>query len=94
MTLIGILILLLIAAAAGALGQTLSGYSPGGCLASIIVGFVGAWVGLWIARRFDLPMVFTIRVEAEAFPVFWAVVGSTIVTTIVGLLMRGSRRTY
>ena len=42
MSLVGFLILLLIAAVAGALGQALAGYSVGGCLASILIGFVGA----------------------------------------------------
>lgn len=94
MTLIGFLILLLIAAVAGSLGQALAGYSLGGCLISIVVGFIGAWLGLWIARQFGLPMVFTIQVEGESFPVFWAVIGSAILTALVGLITRGPRRTY
>ena len=44
MTLTGILVLLLIAGIVGGLGQAISGYSFGGCLMSIIVGFVGAYV--------------------------------------------------
>jgi uncharacterized membrane protein YeaQ/YmgE (transglycosylase-associated protein family) len=47
MTLTGILILLLIAGIVGGLGQTISGYSFGGCLMSIVVGFVGAYLGIW-----------------------------------------------
>ena len=67
MTLTGILVLLLIAGIVGALGQTISGYSFGGCLMSIIVGFVGAFVGVWLARQLGLPEVFTINFEGEAF---------------------------
>ena len=62
MTLTGILVLLLIAGIVGALGQSISGYSFGGCLMSIIVGFVGAYVGVWLAGQLGLPEVFTINV--------------------------------
>ena len=46
MTLIEVLILLLIAAVCGAIGQSLVGYSAGGCLASIFVGIIGAYLGV------------------------------------------------
>ena len=38
MTLLGFIVLLIIAAIAGALGQAISGYSLGGFLVSIVVG--------------------------------------------------------
>ncbi|NJL88185.1 MAG: hypothetical protein HC886_23030, partial [Leptolyngbyaceae cyanobacterium SM1_1_3] len=49
MTLLEILLLLAIAAVCGGLGQSLVGYSAGGCLASMLVGIMGAYLGLWIA---------------------------------------------
>lgn len=42
MTLLDFLILLLIAGICGALGQAIAGFSRGGCLVSIALGFVGA----------------------------------------------------
>ncbi len=68
MTFLGFLVLLLIAAIAGSLGQAIAGYSLGGCLMSIIVGFVGAFLGLWIARQFGLPEWLTINIQGESFP--------------------------
>ena len=44
MTLFGFLILLLIAAICGGIGQAIAGYDLGGCLVSIVVGFIGALV--------------------------------------------------
>jgi uncharacterized membrane protein YeaQ/YmgE (transglycosylase-associated protein family) len=81
----------LIAGIVGALGQTIAGYSFGGCLMSIIVGFVGAYVGVWLASQLGLPEVFTINVEGEPFPIVWGVVGSAILSLILGVLT--SRRT-
>jgi len=92
MTLFGFIVLLIIAAFAGALGQGLAGYSLGGCLMSLIVGFVGAYIGLWLARFFGLPIIFAINVQGESFPVVWAVIGSAILAAILGLVTR--RRRY
>ncbi len=88
MTVFGFLILLLIAAICGGIGQSLAGYDLGGCLVSIIVGFIGAYIGLWLAGRMGLPDFFTINVEGKPFPVIWAVIGSAIFTFIVALLRR------
>lgn len=88
MTLIGFLVLLLIAAIRGAIGQSLAGYDLGGCLVSIIVGFIGAYLGLWIAARMGLPRFFEITVDGKPFPIVWAVIGSAIFTLIMGLLRR------
>jgi uncharacterized membrane protein YeaQ/YmgE (transglycosylase-associated protein family) len=90
MTITGILVLLLIAGVVGALGQALSGYSFGGCLVSILVGFIGAYVGIWLARQLGLPEVFTITVEGEPFPVLWGIIGSAILSLFLGLLTRRS----
>jgi uncharacterized membrane protein YeaQ/YmgE (transglycosylase-associated protein family) len=91
MTLVGFLILVVIAALAGSLGQAIAGYSLGGCLASILVGFVGAYIGLWIANQFGLPEPLTISIQGESFPLLWAVIGSAIFTAVLGLIFRNRR---
>jgi uncharacterized membrane protein YeaQ/YmgE (transglycosylase-associated protein family) len=55
MTLFDLLILLLVAGICGALGQAITGFSRGGCLVSIALGFVGAVIGMWLARTLGLP---------------------------------------
>lgn len=86
MTLIDLLLLLLIAAIAGSLGQALSGYSPGGCLISIVVGFIGALLGLWVSRQLGLPEPFLISVGGETFPLLWAIIGSALFSALLGFL--------
>jgi len=88
MTLIGFLVLLLIAAICGSIGQSLAGYDLGGCLVSIIVGFIGAWLGLWIAGQMGLPKIFEISIQGRAFPIVWAVIGSALFTLVMALLRR------
>ena len=88
MTLFGFLVLLLIAAICGAIGQSLAGYDLGGCLVSIVVGFIGAYIGMWIAGRFGLPELFAIDIQGKRFPIIWAVIGSALFTLIMALLRR------
>lgn len=88
MSLIGFLILLVIAAICGAIGQALVGYSPGGCLLSIIVKFINAVLGLWIANLMGLPPLFTITVDGEPFPILWSIIGSALFAGILSLFGR------
>jgi uncharacterized membrane protein YeaQ/YmgE (transglycosylase-associated protein family) len=86
MTLVQFLILLLIAAIAGVLGQALSGYSHGGCLISTIVGFIGAFLGLWLGRQMGLPEPFPLTVGDQTFPLLWAIIGSALFSGVLGFL--------
>jgi len=88
MTLIGFLVLLLIAAICGGIGQSLAGYNLGGCFVSIVVGFIGAYIGLWVAAKMGLPRLFEITVDGKPFPVLWAIIGSAIFTLVMALLRK------
>jgi uncharacterized membrane protein YeaQ/YmgE (transglycosylase-associated protein family) len=78
MSIVGIIMMIVLAAVCGALGQALVRRSLGGWLVTILVGFIGALLGLWLANALGLPMLLAIPVEGETFPVIWAVVGSAI----------------
>lgn len=86
MTLTGLLVLLIIAAVCGSVGQALAGYDLGGCLVSIVVGFIGAYLGLWLAGKLGLPHIFEITIQGKTFPVVWAVIGSAFFTLIIALI--------
>lgn len=91
MTWLGFLLLLVVAAVAGSIGQAIAGYSLGGCLTSILVGFIGAFLGMWIARQFGLPELLTITIQGEAFPLVWSIIGSAVFTALLGLVLRRRR---
>ncbi len=94
MSLTEFLVLLVIAAICGSVGQALAGYDLGGCLVSIVVGFIGAYIGMWLSAKFGLPELFAIKIGGKTFPVIWSVVGSAVLTFIVALIRKaisGSR---
>jgi uncharacterized membrane protein YeaQ/YmgE (transglycosylase-associated protein family) len=88
MTLIDLLAVLFVAGIIGSIGQALAGVSMGGCLVSIVVGFVGALVGVWLARSLELPELLAITVGGKTFPVIWSVIGSAVFVFVVSLFSR------
>jgi uncharacterized membrane protein YeaQ/YmgE (transglycosylase-associated protein family) len=86
MTIIELLVLLLIAAICGSVGQAIAGFSRGGCLVSVMLGFIGAILGLWLKRQFGLPEPWLVRVGETQFPVLWSIIGSTLFVAVIGFL--------
>ena len=85
MTLIDVLILLLVAGICGALGQAIAGYSRGGCLVSIALGFVGALIGMWMARVMGLPELIPVHIGGTSFPIVWSIIGSALFVAVIAL---------
>ena len=88
MTILDLVVLLLIAGLCGALGQAITGFSRGGCLVSIALGFVGAVLGMWLARQLGLPELFAIQIGTTSFPIIWSIIGSALFVAIIALLTR------
>ena len=88
MTLLDLLLLLLVAGICGSLGQAIAGYSRGGCLVSIALGFVGALIGMWLARLMGLPELIPVHIGGTSFPIIWSIIGSALFVAIITLITR------
>jgi uncharacterized membrane protein YeaQ/YmgE (transglycosylase-associated protein family) len=77
------LVLLAIAGVCGAIGQSIAGYSHGGCLASIALGFIGALLGIWLAHLMHLPELFVLQVGRSRFPMLWSIGGSALFVALI-----------
>ena len=88
MTILDLIVLLVIAGICGALGQAISGFSRGGCLVSIALGFVGALLGMWLARQLGLPELFAVQIGTTSFPIVWSIIGSALFVAVIALLTR------
>ena len=91
MTLFEFLLFVLIAGLAGAVGQAIAGFSRGGCLVSIAVGFIGALLGTWLAREMNLPELLLLRFGEQQFPLIWAILGAALFAAVLGLVTRPRR---
>lgn len=88
MNLTELIILLLVAGVCGAIGRAISGYSHGGCLVSIALGFIGAIIGTWLARALHLPELFPVHVGATSFPIVWSIIGAALFVAVISLISR------
>ncbi|NBC27081.1 MAG: GlsB/YeaQ/YmgE family stress response membrane protein [Bacteroidetes bacterium] len=88
MSLFEFLLLLLIAGVCGSIGQSIAGYSKGGCVVSIVLGFIGALLGSWISVQLNMPELFNVSIGGNDFPVIWSIIGSVIFVVIVGLFTK------
>jgi uncharacterized membrane protein YeaQ/YmgE (transglycosylase-associated protein family) len=88
MSILGFLLLLVIAAICGAIAQAIVGYSLGGCVVSTVLGAIGAYIGYWIATAFGLPLFWTVNIDGTQFPIIWSILGAIIFVAIVSLFSR------
>jgi uncharacterized membrane protein YeaQ/YmgE (transglycosylase-associated protein family) len=85
-----LVVLILIAAVCGAVGKALAGGGPGGLIASVALGFIGALLGPWVAHQLRLGEPLVLHVSGQPFPIVWSIIGAAL---FVGLLhlMSGRR---
>jgi len=88
MSLTSLLLLLLIAAVCGALGKAIAGSVRGGLIVSIVLGFIGALLGPWVARALKLPEPFMVTIGGQPFPVLWSIISHALFVAIIHLVSR------
>jgi len=88
MTITDLIILLFVAGICGSIGRAISGYSHGGCLVSIALGFIGALIGMWLARTMHLRELYSVQIGTASFPIIWSIIGSALFVAVISLLTR------
>jgi uncharacterized membrane protein YeaQ/YmgE (transglycosylase-associated protein family) len=92
MSILDFIILLIVAAVCGSLGMAISGFSRGGCLTAIAVGFIGALIGMWMAQLLALPELLTVNTGGVHFPIVWSIIGAALFVAFISLLTRTNNR--
>jgi uncharacterized membrane protein YeaQ/YmgE (transglycosylase-associated protein family) len=88
MTLLDLMVYLVIAGICGAIARAIGGGTGGGFFMSILVGFVGAIVGMTLARELHLPPFVAVAIEGHSFPIVWSIIGGFILVAGAHVLMR------
>ncbi len=95
MTVVDLLLLLPIGAICGAIAEMIVGFSPGGFLASVAIGFLGALIGTWLAGQLRLPSVLAVTIGGYTIEILWAILGAIVLLLIISLFRRSYyRRPY
>jgi uncharacterized membrane protein YeaQ/YmgE (transglycosylase-associated protein family) len=96
MTLVDLLLLILVGGICGVIAEMIVGFSPGGFLASVAIGFLGALLGTWLARQLGLPSIFAVTVGGYTIEILWAILGAVVLLLLLSLFRRRGyyRRRY
>jgi uncharacterized membrane protein YeaQ/YmgE (transglycosylase-associated protein family) len=77
-----LLLLLVLAAVIGSVGAAIAGQKRQGCLINIVIGFVGAVIGTWLAAQLHAPVFLVLF----GVPVIWAVIGAALFMAVIGAI--------
>ena len=88
MSLTTLLLYLVVAAICGAIGKALAGSARGGLIVSIVLGFIGALLGPWVAGKLGLPEPFMVNIGGHPFPVLWSILGAALFVALIHLISR------
>lgn len=88
MTLMELIVCLVIGGACAAATCAITGNRAGALVVFSLVGFVGAFVGSWLAHEVHLPPLFAVTVGGRAFALLWPVVGSAVLVAGAKVLVR------
>jgi uncharacterized membrane protein YeaQ/YmgE (transglycosylase-associated protein family) len=86
LTLPGLIVLIIIAAICGAVGQALAGGRRGGLITAIALGFIGALLGPWVAQQLGLSEPFMLQAAGQSFPIVWSIVGAALFVALLHLI--------
>jgi uncharacterized membrane protein YeaQ/YmgE (transglycosylase-associated protein family) len=90
MTLLELIVYVLIAGVCGAIARAVVGGTGRGFIVSVILGFVGAFLGTWLARVFHLPAFFVVSIGGHPFPIVWSIIGGIVLVAVAHALTRPS----
>lgn len=92
-SLVGFLILVVLALVVGLVAKAIMGFHRGGLLAAIGLGFIGGLIGVVLANATGLPRLLDVNVGGMEFPIIWALIGTILLIAVVSLFTGGSRFT-
>jgi uncharacterized membrane protein YeaQ/YmgE (transglycosylase-associated protein family) len=94
MTLLEFVVYLVVAGVCGAVARAFAGGTSGGFVMSVLVGFLGAVVGVSVARALHLPNFVAVAIGGHSFPVVWSIVGGFLLVAAAHVLLRPRYRTW
>ena len=88
MTVLEFIVYVVIAGVCGTIARVVAGGTAGGFIVSILLGFVGAFLGTWIERGLHLPALFVVTIHHHPFPILWSILGGILLVVLAHALTR------
>lgn len=87
-----LLAILVVSIICGTFAQWTSGYSKGGWIINLMIGFFGAIAGVVLSRALNAPILYNIRLGSVNFPVVYCVIGSVFFLAAITMVTNPNRR--
>ena len=91
MNLIDFALIALVAIVCGTIAQLTSGFSKGGWIVNLIIGFFGSLAGVFISRMLNAPVIYDIVIQSTKFPVIYCIVGAALSLAAIGFIIKPGR---
>lgn len=90
MDLIEIIVLIIFAAVIGAFGQLLTDFDfkSGNFFISTLIGFMGAFIGIWVVRLYDFQIILPITFSGKTYPLIWILLSTSILVIVIGSIKK------
>jgi uncharacterized membrane protein YeaQ/YmgE (transglycosylase-associated protein family) len=92
MTLFEFVMYLIVAGICGAIARAIAGGTPGGFIISVLLGFLGAFVGTWLARMLHFPPFVVVTIGGHPFPIIYSILGAFLLAALSHAIMRPGYR--
>jgi len=75
----------------GILAQLTSGYSKGGWIINLAIGFFGALAGVFVSRSLGAPVVYDLKIATVNFPLIYCILGAVLSLAAISLIVKPGR---
>jgi uncharacterized membrane protein YeaQ/YmgE (transglycosylase-associated protein family) len=89
---IDLMLIVLVSVIFGSIGQLTSGYSKGGWIVNLALGFLGALAGVVVSRTLKAPVIYDLKINNVTFPLMYSVIGAVFFVAGISFLVKPGRR--
>jgi uncharacterized membrane protein YeaQ/YmgE (transglycosylase-associated protein family) len=89
---VDLLLIAIVAFVCGTIAQLTSGYSLGGWIVNLGVGFLGALTGVAASRLLNAPIIYNVKYRMIDFPIIYSLIGAALFLAATGFLVKPHRR--
>lgn len=80
-----------VAVVCGTAAQLTSGYSKGGWVVNLLIGFFGALGGVFLSRWLHAPLLWDLQIGPVSFPIVYCCIGAAILLAAASLAIKPGR---
>jgi len=86
-----LLLLITVAVILGTIAQITSNLNKGGWIVNPLIGFFGAFAGVFASRSLNAPEIYNLKIGSAVFPIVYAAIGAVLFLAAIGFILKPGR---